>query len=792
MSTEKFFTYRGDVRALAAVGGVVAFVTVHPEGQPTAVYRLDAEKLTLAETPLPCGGQALLATADSLWVGGTDKRLYHLSAKGDKPAARGPQFAEAPMALAALAGNRLAVAEGARIAVLARGDGKLLQTLELPEAVTCLAADPTGQWLAAGTGKGTVVVFECETDPAQFQRSDQAALHEAAVTAILFEPDELRFLSAGADQKLLSTHARGRLEAEDRGRGANHTDPITALIAGPADRFFSGSTDSTIKSWPQARGARPVTLKEGLAKVVALAVVSVHGRPQIVVACQDNSLRFVYLDEEGKFGEPADRVNGVEAWAKSELAQPDPRRREAALRTLAGLADAASVKRIATQMSNDPDHGLRLRACQLLGESTHPHAAQALEKGLQSRDEAVRVAAFEGLRRHAGPGDLRPLTLALQAEKADIGQRAVTALEGLAAKDDQAMARLVATLEVKTPEVRRAALASLEKVHAPDSPEASLIALNGPHADVRRLALLRLFQRKLLHDPRAQAALRWRGEDADPEVRRVAYLVSLYTREKLLGALRQRDPELQRQLAELESGTLPAIEQAPAPAASPSRRGSPAPAAAPAAAGEPFPAAAQFGLPEIAATGPGSPPTDPDALAARLQELIRQGFLPPAMLEQLQQMQSRSPGLQAIFGRMVSQLEAAARLQQVGHAPGGAHGILAMIAAQIQQGLGRQQGLERQLAELEPGNVPAMEEPATRPQGPAVAERSTPAGPGDPGDLSVQLEEAVRQGLVPRQMLEKLRQLLQQNPGRVQALLDVIAARTKSAARQQPQTEEEE
>ena len=75
-----------------------------------------------------------------------------------------------------------------------------------------MAADPTGQWLAVGTAKGTVAVFECETAAAEFRLSDSAPLHEAAVTALLFEADELRFLSAGADQKLLSTHARGRLE----------------------------------------------------------------------------------------------------------------------------------------------------------------------------------------------------------------------------------------------------------------------------------------------------------------------------------------------------------------------------------------------------------------------------------------------------------------------------------------------------------------------------------------------------------------------------------------------------
>jgi ParB family chromosome partitioning protein len=429
--------------------------------------------------------------------------------------------------------------------------------------VTCLESDPTGQWLAVGTDKGTVGVFECESSPQEFKLSDSAPLHEAAVTELLFEQDELRFLSAGADQKLLSTHGRGRLEAEDRGRGANHTEPITALIAGPADRFLTGSLDASVKSWPRGKGARPVTLKEGVAKVVALAVVPVHGKPQVAVACDDNTVRLFQLDEEGKFGDATATVHGVEDWAKHELRQDDPKRREAALKQLAEFADQAAVKRIANQMTKDADHALRLLACQTLAGMKHPRAAKALEGALDHADEAVRVAAFDGLRRHAGPDDLRPMVLALKAEKADVGERAVAALEPLAKKNDQARARLVGALESKVPQVRRAALASLEKVFGSDSPEASLTALGTPHADLRRLALVRLFQRKLLHDGRVQAALRWRGEDQDPEVRRVAFLLSLYTRDKLLKALRKGDPEMDRQLKELESGTLAGGEESP-------------------------------------------------------------------------------------------------------------------------------------------------------------------------------------------------------------------------------------
>src|SRR4051812_21857376 len=131
MSTERYLTYRGDVRAVAAFAGGLAFVTVHPEGQPTAVYRLDAENLTLAEVPLPAGGQALLAAGDDLYVAGTDKRVYHLSAGAKEPVALGDPLDEAAVALAALSGDRLAVAAGSRVCVLARRDGRLLQALEL-------------------------------------------------------------------------------------------------------------------------------------------------------------------------------------------------------------------------------------------------------------------------------------------------------------------------------------------------------------------------------------------------------------------------------------------------------------------------------------------------------------------------------------------------------------------------------------------------------------------------------------------------------------------------------------
>ncbi len=553
MSAEKHLTYRGEIKAIVGMGGTLAFVTTHPEGQPGGLYRLDADKLTLAVETLPEGGLALVADGETLWLAGGDQRLYEASAGAPKP--RGPKLEAAASALAPLADGRLAALVGSRVVILSRKDGKTLQSLDLTEPGTCLAVDPTGRWLAVGTRQGTVAVFDAEGKD-EFLLSASGKLHEGAVTAILFEPDDLRFFSSGADQKLLSTHARGKLEPEDKGRGNNHTDLVPALIWGPAERLYSGSRDASIKSWPRTGAVKPATIKDGVGRVVALAIVTVHERPRLVAACDDNTLRFFPIDAAGKIGELSLRVHDAYAQAKHELSQAEAPRREAALKGLAGFGDARSIELIAEQVGSDPDHALRLMAAELLGASTHPKAPTLLEGCLNHADEAVRVASFRGLRRHLGESSLRPIDLALKAEKADVGKLAVEALEPLAKKDDQALSRLTTALDSKTPEVRLSALVALESAYDPKSPEANLIALGSKHADVRRGALVRLYRRRLLDDPPVQSALRRCSVDDDPALRQAAFLLALHTRPRLLQALRSRDPDLQRQLLELE-GTPP-------------------------------------------------------------------------------------------------------------------------------------------------------------------------------------------------------------------------------------------
>ena len=500
MPTEKYLTYRGDIRAAIGVGGSLAFVTVHSEGQATALYWLDADKLSLQQEALGCGGVALVADGNTVYVAGTDKILYECGKKAPKKLA-GP-FAGNIAAVAVLAKKRLAVLHGKQIDIISDTDGKVVQTLELPEDGTCLSVDKSQSWIVAGTTKGNVAVFDGQ-DKDEFEPGETAKLHDGAVTVVQFEPEDLRFFSAGADNKLYTTFARGNLEPEDKGRANMHEDVLTSFVYVPGDRFVTGSRDATLKNWPRGGAVKPSTLKDVCGKVVALGVVTVYNQPHVAVACDDNSIRLVKLEADGKF--PDDpvtaKVTGAADWIQNELAQKhDPKRREKALKTLAEWKDTTAIEILGEQINKDPDQQLRLTAAQLLASSDNPRVAKILEKAVGHGDGKVRIVAFNGLFKPLKP-DLGPIDLALKTGQPDVGVMAVRALEPLAKKDDQALTRLVDALDAQTWDVRKAALASLETIYDAKAPTASLTALGSKYGDIRAASLIRVFRAETARRP---------------------------------------------------------------------------------------------------------------------------------------------------------------------------------------------------------------------------------------------------------------------------------------------------
>jgi len=574
MSQEKYLSYRGEIRALAGQGSELAFVTRHAEGQPMFLVRISLPEVKLEETPLPAGGTALLLANETYYIGSDDGQVLAWTKNKRAPVPLGPRFGQPIRSLAWLAPavaakstskavpqNRLAILQGMEIAILDFTHEKVVQTLALPAAGTALAADPSGQWLIAGCESGDVCVFQAE-DQMEWVPSHAAKLHTGAVTALLFEPEELRFYSTGADLKLLLTHARGKLEPEDRGRTFQHQAPITSLALGPGRRLYSGSLDKTVKTWTRGDNKQPSTLKDLFTSVVGLALCAPQQRAQLVVAGHDQTLHFFPLDGEGRIGPAALTLHGAQAWAEAELTENDPGRREAALDALASWGDLPAHRTLSERVKLEPDHDLQVRAVRLLGDSRHAQARDFLPPHLKHESSAVRLAAWQGLRKHYEPGSLLPIDAALAAGQADVGQAATEALQGLARDNDQALSRLIKCLKNPLSEVRIAALSALENVIPDDVPEADILGLQSGQVDVMQKALARLFQRNLHRHPQVGPLLRQLFESGPPEVAQQAFFLAIATRERLATALRSRAPELDRQLTFWEgraaSATAPA------------------------------------------------------------------------------------------------------------------------------------------------------------------------------------------------------------------------------------------
>ena len=559
-TSDKYTQIRGELRALLAQASDLWITTTHPQGAATALYKLNLDSGDLQALPLGGGAVALIADDSHLFLAGTDGHIYRVGLDGKAVKAIGAKLEPAPTALALAVKDRLAVVCGKELVIVARKDGKEVQRLTLNEIGSAITSDPSGVWLVVGGDRGSLSVFDCE-DKDRYFAAESKKLHEGAVTGLLFEPEELRVMSVGNDNRLLLTHVRGQLEAEDRGGKNGHSDRTTALIPGVADKFYTAGLDATIKTWTRGSGQRrPSTQKDGLAKTHALALAEYKGRPCLVAACADKSLRVFPVDAGGKVGDRVQLFHGAQAWAEYELKRRDPKLREVSLRTLASWNDADSLDLLGARVSQDEDHGLKVLATELLGASGSPRAVKLLEPLLEAGEESVRMAALAGLRKLEGPTSLRVLDLALAAQKRDVGVAAVEALTELARKDDLALAKLTAALGQNPREVRLAALVALEALHPAKSPEAELVALRAKQADIRRTALIRFHQRDMLDEAEVQAALRRFSADSDAGVRQVAFLVSLLATPKLAAALRFRDKQIHRLLHDIETAPDPTAE----------------------------------------------------------------------------------------------------------------------------------------------------------------------------------------------------------------------------------------
>lgn len=554
--------YRGTIKGIVSAGSHAAFITTHDEAQPTALYRLDAsqKKVTLTTQVLSCGATALVSDGKTIWLAGQDGKIYQAllakSAKTKPKALSKLIFDDAKVkGLALLSDNRLAVLQSNQLSIIDCKKHKVLQCFSYTESAATFGSSPDGLWLAVGHSQGTIRVYQTDGKSQELTLSDDASVHKGAVTAIQFEADALRFYSSGADKKLLSTHAQGSLQPLDRGKSSNHSSNIQAICLGK-ERFFTGAHDNSIKAWPYV-GGQPVSIKQGLVKISALAAINYQDKPSLMVVGRDASLRIVGLTPDDKFTEITAVIRDGYTSAKQELQRNNASEREKAITFLAAYDDKKALSILALHYHSEKDKAVCEKIVALVSQSSHSESTALLESFLkENRHEGVRQKAFIALVKRAEKGDLRPFEKALQCGHWDIGTQALEQLSKLAKREPRAEQMLAQALRHKHPQLRLLALSLLEKIYGKSSPKASLDALKTEFPDLQRAALIRLFQRQLLDNIDVKRAILLAQDQEDDQLRHTALLVSILSQKELTKALKTREERFAHQLQELEDFEL--------------------------------------------------------------------------------------------------------------------------------------------------------------------------------------------------------------------------------------------
>ena len=556
-------TFRGELCGLDASGKTIAFITSHVEQKPSSLYLIDGESNKLSSIPLDFVAESLLRIDGQFWISGAGNSLHCVDEKSKKITAHKIPLESPVVAMAALADSRLGLITANKFCVVSIAKkAKVTQSFDLDSDGTSIAANPTGDWVAVGAKEGMIHVFcvDEESDSGEFVFSESEKLHEGAVDSLLFENDELRFFSSGADRRLLVTHARGRLEPEDRGRSNNHEGPVTAIVHAGDDRIITASSDKSCKSWARTGASKPQTQTGDLVAATHLAIATIHGRKILVVGCADTSLRLFLIKDNERIGDLLCRYNDLYSRAAEMLRSGDPAVRGEAMQELADCDDRRTAEMLAGQVTSDGDNKLRLTAAKLLSKSSHPQLPELLTPFLGHDDAPVRDLALKELAKLQPESQVELYQSAIDIGKADTGSLSVDELikiskdtkrsEGERKQSQQVVA--TSALNSETVEIRNAAVLGLEKLFDKKSPRANLMTLDSSNADAKRKGLIRLVQRKLLDDETVAAGLRRAVEDGAPLVRQTAFYVSVLARPSLSKALREKDKEFERKLSEIE------------------------------------------------------------------------------------------------------------------------------------------------------------------------------------------------------------------------------------------------
>ena len=548
------------IRAIATANRIAIFGGVRADSASTiTVYNWVNEKPE-ATIAVPAHVHALLATATVVIAACSDGKVRMFDGEG-KPVREIDAHKGSVNALAIHPNGKDFFTGGAdgALRVFSIESGKRREEHRFSSRpLRSVAIDPAGESLAAAGDDGVIRVLREGDDEVR-----EMAGHDGPVTCISFTPSDGRLVSGGEDGTVRVWYLVGAVEGEVRTKDdTQHVGGTTALLFPPAkdeaeygERLVTAGMDGKIRIWRMSDRRKPRTLDAGSEGIHALGFAK-GGRDSIgsLIAAGDN--RTIYVFPFDAAGAPTDRSakwqHGFDVLAES-LAAPAKQKREAAVKTLAELGEVEAFELLVKALSADRDPEIRAIVATELADHGRRTARRAIRLRLDDEHATVRAAALAALRKLESDVPLSPLRAALDSRYPDTRIASLEALPALFTTSPLVSGLIASKLADEDANVRRAALRQLVSLSPPKSVEPLRTAFERGHADVRAEVLVRGALSGLATSQDFSPLVGKGLDDADADVRRVAFSVMMLTKPSTALWLESQDEAFARALADVVS-----------------------------------------------------------------------------------------------------------------------------------------------------------------------------------------------------------------------------------------------
>ncbi|NPC72768.1 hypothetical protein HPP05_23745 [Corallococcus exiguus] len=440
---------------------------------------------------------------------------------------------------------------------------KLKEWSASSQPLRAVAVDPTHTYVACAGDDSVVRSFTVATGA----RRDMPG-HEGAVRALAFTPRDGRLVSAGDDGKLRIGYLVGAVEFEVRGdKDSGHAGSVLGLVfpptpqaeAGqdPAERIASVGSDGKLKVWRLDERRKPRTFELGSKALNAVAFAPPANPRQakqllgyLFVAGEDRRVTRITLGTDGK---PTDETtafgHGFDVFNEAlKAALP---RREAAVKEAVALLEPEALDFVLGVLTSDKDAAARRLAATELGNHGRTAARPKLRDRLNDDDKTVRAAALDALVKLETESPLAAPRSALDSRFVDTRVQGLRLLAKQGSVSPLVPGLIASKLPDTNAEVGTAALDALTTVSPKGSTEPLKLAFERGPAALKVEVLLRASGAGLLGDPRLQPLVARALDDADRDVRRVAFAVRVLERRPLAATLEAKDEEFARTVREV-------------------------------------------------------------------------------------------------------------------------------------------------------------------------------------------------------------------------------------------------